>query len=229
MNLTHLFGKQVFALYEGEIVGTICDAIFSSDLTKVTGLKMFDQDENEYEIKFSKIKAMKDCVVIANKEKLSIFYEKLKKTPLFKPVITENADTLGKVVDCIVGADGTIEHFVTDINSMLEPSKIYLRKRFIYYSEAKFVCKNVCPKKAISSLENIKVNILSFDAKQKYDNFVPNKLQYNAESIVGKTAKATLFGVNNEVIIKANQTISEKTIEDASRHNRLNQLYFLAN
>ena len=42
MNLTNLFGKQVFALYEGEIVGTVSDAIFNRDLTKVAGLKIFD-------------------------------------------------------------------------------------------------------------------------------------------------------------------------------------------
>ena len=62
MNLTNLFGKQVFALYEGEVVGTVCDAIFNKDLTKVSGLKMFDLEENEFEIKFTSIKAMNTYV-----------------------------------------------------------------------------------------------------------------------------------------------------------------------
>lgn len=229
MNLTQLFGKQVFALYEGEVVGTISDAIFSSDLSKVIGLKMFDIEENEYEIKFTKIKAMKDCIIVPNREKLGLYYENKTSSPLFKPVISENAEDLGRISGCVIDKDGTIDCYITDQQRKLLPAYIYLRKNFIYYSETKFVCKNVCPKKPVNSLADIKVNILSFDTKSKYDNFVPNKLQYNAQTIVGKTAKATLFGVNNEVIIKANQTISEKTIIDASRHNRLNQLYFLAN
>ena len=44
MNLTNLFGKQVFALYEGEIVGTVCDAIFNRYLKQVTSLKVFDAE-----------------------------------------------------------------------------------------------------------------------------------------------------------------------------------------
>ena len=123
---------------------------------------------------------------------------------------------------------GVIKGFITDNNEILEPKYIYLRKNFVYYSKTKLLNRNIYPKKNVASLENIKVNILPFDNKNT-DNFVPSKLQFNTDTILGKVAKDTLFGVNNEIIIKANQIISEKTIEDASRHNRLNQLYFIAN
>lgn len=228
MNLTNIIGKQVFALYEGEIVGTICDVVFNRDLTKVSALKMFDQDENEYEIKFSSIKALNDCVILANKDKLLAYFEKANKTPMFKQTITENANTLGKIWDCDITEKGAIAGFITDKNEILEPKNIYLRKNFVYYSKTKLLNKNIHPKKNVANLENIKVNILPFDNKNT-DNFVPSKLQFNTDTILGKVAKDTLFGVNNEIIIKANQIISEKTIEDATRHNRLNQLYFIAN
>lgn len=229
MDLTNLFGKQVFALYEGEIVGTVCDAIFNRDLKQVDFLKVFDAEENEFVIKFASIKAMNDCIIIANKEKLCSFFDKQRPSPLFKQVITENANLYGKIVDCAINENGKVECFLTDTENKLEPSKIYVRKNFIYYSNVKLLNKNVRPKKIKTPLDNIKVNILSFDTQNKYENFVPNKLQYNANAIIGKVAKDTLLGINNEVIIKANQIISEKTIEDATRHNRLNQLYFLAN
>lgn len=229
MNLTNLFGKQVFALYEGEIVGTVSDAIFNRDLTKVAGLKIFDMEENEFEIKFCSIKAMNDCIIIANKEKLQVYIDRQRKSPMFKTVVTESANLLGKIVDCSINEKGAIEAFVTDVKTNLEPSKLYVRKNFIYYSKTKLLSKNIHPKRTLQELENIKVNILNFNPNQKYENFAPNKLQYNANSIIGKIAKDTLFGANNEIIIKANQVINEKTIEDATRHNRLNQLYFLAN
>ena len=229
MKLTNLFGKQVFALYEGEIIGTISSAIFNNDLTRVSCLKMFDLEENEFEIKFCSIKAMNDCVIIANKEKLSIYYDKHKKTPMFKPVITEDALNYGKIIDCELEKNGKINAFLTNTNLSLEPTKIYLRKNFAYYSNTKLITKNIYPKKYNVPLEDIKVNILNFDTTPHTENFMPNKLQYNTDSILGKIAKDTLFGINNEIIIRANQIINEKTIEDASRHNRLNQLYFLAN
>ncbi len=228
MNLTNLFGKQVFALYEGEIVGTVYDAIFNKDFTKISSLKMFDEDENEFEIKFTSIKAMNDCIIIANKDKLLNYFEKHKKTPMFKPVITENATSYGKIIDCLIDNKGHIKNFVSSEDIALEPNKLYLRKNFVYYSATKLLNKNIYPKKTIVPLENIKVNILNFDTAQTFDSFVPSKLQYNTDTILGKVAKDTLFGVNNEIIIKANQIISEKTIEDATRHNRLNQLYFIA-
>ena len=115
MNLTNIIGKQVFALYEGEIVGTICDVVFNRDLTKVSALKMFDQDENEYEIKFSSIKALNDCVILANKDKLLAYFEKANKTPMFKQTITENANTLGKIWDCDITEKGAIAGFITEI------------------------------------------------------------------------------------------------------------------
>lgn len=228
MNLTNLFGKQVFALYEGEIVGTVCGAVFNKDFTKISALKMFDSNEDEFEIKFSGIKAMNDCVIIANKEKLSLFIDKHKNSPMFKQVITEEALNLGKIIDCIIDNKGVVQQFLTNNNLILQPTKVYLRNNFVYYSKIKLLSKNIHPKKSKVDLNNIKVNILSFDESQSFENFVPSKLQFNTNTILGKVAKNTLFGVNNEIIIRANQTISEKTIEDATRHNRLNQLYFIA-
>ncbi len=228
MNLTNLFGKQVFALYEGEIIGTVCGAVFNKDFTKISALKMFDSNEDEFEIKFCGIKAMNDCVIIANKEKLALYIDRHKNSPMFKQVITEDASNLGKIIDCIIDNKGVVQQFLTNNNTSLEPTKVYLRNNFVYYSKTKLLSKNIHPKKSNIDLNNIKVNILSFDNAQSIENFVPSKLQYNTNTILGKVAKDTLFGVNNEIIIKANQTISEKTIEDATRHNRLNQLFFIA-
>ena len=70
MNLTSLFGKQVVALYEGETVGTISGATFNNSLTKIHSFKVFDEDQNEYELLLSSIKKMQDCVIINNKQKV---------------------------------------------------------------------------------------------------------------------------------------------------------------
>lgn len=228
MNLTNLFGKQVFALYEGEIVGTVVDAIYNADYTKVVCIKIFDNDEIEYEIKLKNIKAIDDCIIISNKNKLSVFIGQTKANPLFKDVVDQKAKHYGKIIDCDIETNGNISYFLTDKDNQLTPANLYLRNNFVYYSTEKFIIKNYKPKQKISSLSEINANILNFINKQEKINFTPNKLQYNPSSLVGKVAKDTLLGLNNEVIIKANQTITQKTLDDATRHNRLNQLYFLA-
>lgn len=228
MNLTNLFGKQVFAIYEGEIVGTVVEAIYNADFSKIVSLKIFDADEMEFEIKFSNVKAINDCVIIANKSKLKFFLGKPANSPLFKPVIDQDAKHYGKIIDCVINNSGKIEHFLTDTNQKLAPTNLYFRKSFLYYSTQAFKAKNYRPKQKATTPAEIQVNVLQFEKSMPKSDFAPSRLQYNPSSLLGKIAKDTLFGINNEIIIKANQVITEKTIDDASRHNRLNQLFFLA-
>ncbi|MBE7074729.1 MAG: hypothetical protein E7376_01960 [Clostridiales bacterium] len=229
MQISNLFGKQVFALYEGEIIGTIIDANFNASFNKVLSLKLFDMEENEFELKINNIKAIGECIILSNKTKLNIFLDRQKKSPMFKPVIDENANLFGKIIDCEIDEKGNVLYYLTDTQTQLSADNIYIRKNFVYYCTNKFVADNLKPRVKVNSLDNIKVNILQFENSKSYDNIVPSKLQYNTDTILGKVAKSNLFGVNNEIIIKANQVINEKTIEDATRHNRLNQLYFIAN
>lgn len=228
MNLTNLFGKRVFALYEGEIVGTVVEAIYNKDFSKVISLKVFDNEEIEYEIKIKNIKAIDDCIIISNKSKLNVFIGKTNLNPFFKFVIDENAKLYGKIIDCEIESDGKIKHYITDNNNELTPDNINLRNNFIYYSKNKFIAKNYKPKQKISPLNQINVDILNIESNNSNTNFTPIKLQYNPSNLLGKITKDTLYGYNNEIIIKANQIITQKTLDDASRHNRLNQLYFLA-
>lgn len=229
MKLTELYGKQIYSLYEGEILATISGACFSANLNKIKSFKVFDQEENEFSLPIANIKAMSDFVIVSNKNKLDMYLEDTSKSPMFKLVLNNKANSLGKVVDAEINDLGIIDHFITDNNECLKPENIYIRKDFIFYSTTPICISNLRPKKKkIQTLSNINVNILNFEKHYSQENFIPKKLQYNPESILGKISKGDLFGLNNELIIKANQTITEKIVSDASRHNRLNQLFYLA-
>lgn len=224
MNLSNLIGKQILAVYEGEIVGTVCGATFNYNLTKIKSLKVFDNNENDYEINYSNIKAVGEYVVIANTQKLEQFNPTNKTLPIYKTVININGNNLGKIIDAEIEINGTVKCYLSDKQEQILPAHITIRKDFVFYSENKLVLKNFKPKNV--SPKNIVVSILE---KPNYNqNFAPTKITYNATTLLGKIAKSDLFGINNEIIIKANSVITEKTIADASRHNRLNQLYYLA-
>ena len=230
MKLSNMYGKKIFALYEGEIIGTIADSIFNSDYNKIYAFKIFDNEENEFELRLCDIKCFSDCVVITNKNKLNSYVDTCKKSLFFKDVISEFAEFLGKIVDAEIDETGNVINFFTESNVVLNPKNIYVRKDFIFYSESKISISNYRPKKARTNiLENIQVKILNFESTAKNYNIFPSKIKFNTDTILGKIAKQNLIGLNNEVIIKANQIITERTIEDATRHNRLNQLYFISN
>ena len=103
-----------------------------------------------------------------------------------------------------------------------------IRKNFILFCNKKIVISRLRPKNKDINLNKIKVNILKINDINK-NEIMPSKLKYNPQNILGKISKGDLMGMNNEIIIKTNQTITEKTIKDATKHNRLNQLYYLAN
>lgn len=230
MKLSNMYGKKVFALYEGEIVGTIAGSIFNSNFNKVKAFKIFDGDENEYELNFNNIKTFSDCVIITNKNKLELYVDTISKTLLYKDVISEFAEFLGKISDAEIDEKGNIQHYITEKDVALLTKHIYIRKDFIFYSENKIVVANYKPKKnKIEYLDNIKVKILNFESNEKERNIFPSKIKFNADAIIGKVARQNLVGLNNETIIKENQIISEKTIQEAIRHNKLNQLYFISN
>jgi len=225
MYLTNLYGKQVFALYEGEVVGTIANATFNDKLTKIISFKIFDNEENEFELKTSQIRAFNDCFIISNTSKLLPFIEFNKVNPIFKNVIDSSANFIGKIIDCEIDERFNILNFKTDKRINLLPANIYLRKNFVYYTENKFNAGSVKILKKNPLLEEIKVKKLNLS--NSAENFTPTKVQINTNSMIGRVVKDSLFGLNNEIIIKNNQVVTEKIIKEAIKHNRLNQLYFL--
>lgn len=229
MNLTDIIGKKVYSIYEGEIVGTILQASFDRQFTKIHSFRIFDEEENEFDILMSNIKALGDCVIITNKNKLNTPTIKNIKNPLNMDVINENATHLGKINEVELDRFGGVSNIFTTLNYNLNPNFVYFRKQFVLFSESKINITNYRPRSEKFDLQNIKVNILNIEQAKLNPSFIPSKIQFNPGSMVGKIAKSDLLGLNNEIIVKANQVITEKIIDDAGKHNRLNQLYYIAN
>lgn len=226
MKLTNLIGKQVYSIYEGEIIGTISGVTFNNLLNKINSFKLFDKDDNDFEIMINNVKAFSDCVVVTNKNKLDFSYQSKDTSPIFKDVIDTKAKMCGKIIDAEIEESGDIINYITDLNFTAKPENIYLRKGFVYYSPTPIKICNYKPKnKKPTSLKDINVTILQ---KSSQNNFLPSRATFNTTSILGKVAKNDLYGINNEIIIKCNQIITEKIVTEATKHNRLNQLYYIA-
>ncbi len=53
---------------------------------------------------------------------------------------------------------------------------------------------------------------------------LPRRLLANPKSIIGKTAKETIYGLNGEIVVKQNQIITEKIYQKAKKHLKLFEL-----
>lgn len=228
MKLSELFGKEIFSIYEGEVVATISGASFNNLNNKIKLFYVFDLEENEYELPIRNIRAMSDVVVINNCNKLNMYISNNQNGVMFKTAINNMGKNLGKIIDAEIDINGNVIYFLTNLNNKIEPKNMLVRKSFIYFSEEQINLTNIKPKQQkIKKISDIKVNILNHSLSQNY-SFLPTKTIYNSEIILGKTTKDDIYGINNELIAKANQIITEKIIADATKHNRLNQLYFSA-
>ena len=140
----------------------------------------------------------------------------------------KTAKDCGIIVDVDVSNSGTINNYITSKSMVIKPDNMYFRKDYVYHSPSRVFISNYRPRDKKNDNSKIMVKILD-KTDLSTSRFTPSKIQYNPESILGKTAKDDLFGLNNEVIIKTNQTITKRVVDDATKHNRLNQLYFIAN
>ena len=206
--------------------GTTKKKSFISEKNELEKLKYDLENYKKQEVDLSK---ELDKVIEEEEIINSNILESEKKVISFKEVIDQDAKYYGTICDVEIDNLGNVTKLLTTKNNVLEPNNLYVRKDFIYYSLSKVTISNYRPKHKKIELSDIKVNVLNFEQEKTRANFVPSKMGYNTDSVLGKIAKSDLYGLNNEIIIKANQTITEKTIGDAERHNRLNQLFFIAN
>ena len=225
MNLTEIIGKQVFDIYSANFLGTVHDANFDKNFTKVVGLYFFDQEENEYYIKAQNIYAVFDFVTIKNLSKISHAYTPQNSLlPLGKKIVDITGKDLGNVCDLELDANFQIVSFVSD-KQKIEPAKIMQIGTFVVVGDKKIW--QFCPKnkKILPELASIKVSVMKMES-QTTPKLMPNKVTISSDILLGKKLSKDIIGKNNELILKQNQIISQKHILLAKQHDKLNELFY---
>lgn len=233
MNLSNIIGKQVFDIFSGEIIGTIHDANFNFNYTKLLGIYFFDNEENEYYIKRQNIYSIKDFLTIKNNTKVSqnfVLSENL--SPLGKNIVSVFGDDYGTLCDIEFDDKFNITNFVSTKNKKIEPQKIIsISKSMIVGFEIK-MCSFRPRKKvqiATQNLNNLAVSIMKIeDTQQTNQKLMPSKITVNSDVLVGKKLSKDIYGKNNELILKQNQVLSLKNIMLAKQHDKLNELFYSA-
>ena len=230
MKLSNLIGKQIYSLYETISVGTTCQALFNNTYTKVIGFYFFDENEDEHFIKFGNIYGFGDFLTIKNFNQISPQFpvEELP-SPLNKPILDEKGNSLGLLSDIELDEKGNIKSFTSSQGNQIPIENVASNKEFILFGEDLKI-KNFRPRdknKKIETLDDVKVSIMKIEPRQNNVQFMPPKITISSENLIGKIAKQDLFGKNNELLIKKNQSITPKALELIKLHNKLNQLYHI--
>lgn len=233
--ISEFISKKIVSINSGNIVGYVLDVIFDEGLKKLVGFLIVD-DESE-EVLFldnNNIKAKgEDCFMIEDEDILEIYISSLYNNPIGKQVYTCEGVNLGKVTDVFMQGNQTKKLITTKCEFSLQ----YLRKAgghcLIYGKKPKknskkvlFEVKTHLPKVLIqnnqenSNQETIQTPIMSSQIDK------PFKLIASAPTIIGKIVTNDILGLNNEIIARKNDEITQKIINKAKLHNKFNLLLF---
>ncbi len=234
MKVSEIISKEIISIYECESVGTVKDVCFNKLLKKVNGFVFFNDDSDlDCYIPTSKIyKLYDEGILIKNTRKIEYFYDE-SNNPINKKVFSIAGKDCGKIVEIEITQEGNVEYMLTSKGEQINPDNILtngINIILIKEQDQKISISSFKPKDKIEvSHENLQVKIVKMPIieEQEFSPIsTPPKITTNTSSLLGKRAKRTIMGLNNEVIVKQNQLISQYTLNLAKKHNKTNELIF---
>ena len=242
--LSEIISKPILNIYSGKIEGIICNAIMDKNLKKITKFKLFDEDDEEYYLETQKIYNMgKNMCVIKNSEPLNLLITQpfTENNPINKKVFSTTGEEIGKIIDVELNEKYEIVSLKTEKTS-IKPKNILnisenliinLENRKITLGSLKPKMPQQKPKNLVSILPKIEEYIApQIVKKEPYkinSNPMPAKLSSNVQFLLGRKVSRTIYGINNEIIIKKDTLITSKNLENAKKHSKLAELTLYSN
>ncbi len=218
-----IFGKKVLALNEATMVGYVLNMCFDENLLTLKGFTVVDEEsERELFLPVQKVLAYEgECVVIESAADCELALEKAH-NPLGKTVFDKNGVNLGRV-EKIKIINKKIDKLITN--------KCEIKQKYISNFSEEFIIFSLKKQKKLkNNIKNEKIlNIPKIEIMQKGKNNIqsaPPKMSLNATMLLNRTATMDIYGMNNELIIKKGEVITQNGINKAKKHNKLNYLFF---
>lgn len=241
--VSETISKEVISIYECESVGTIKNVLLSNNYKKIVAFAFFD-DQSDFDsgiLSRNIYSFSADGVLIKNLSKIEFHFED-QSSPMNKKVFSLSGENYGKIKDIIFDDKFNVINFETSKNKSFKPSQIFKIgfDTCIIKKEDQIVKINSFKPPKTSNLttpilDNITVKLVKIDERQDSQSKknelpqFPIRLQANLESLIGKTSLKTIKGLNNEIIIRQNSTVSKHTITMAKAHNKTAELMFNTN
>lgn len=231
LKVSQIISKEVISVYECESLGTIKNVLFNEHFTKVTKFVFFhDETEHESFVKLGNVFAMsQDGLLVKNATKAD-FYTEQDNTPIHKRIMDFAANDYGKICDVEFDEKGNVTSIITTSGKCFLPQDIATWGNicFVKQSEQKVSIASFKPKINLQKTDltnQIEVKIVAMqEPTQNTTPLLPPRITSNFNALVGRKVSKTIFGRNNEVIIRQFGLITHHTLELAKAHNRTNEL-----
>lgn len=229
--ISNIISKKVVSVAQGTGVGYILNAVFDDDLNSVEGFLVVDDESDSINfLPYSSVKNIADEYVIIDGREVLLFGEMMESNnPINKLLLTENGSFLGKIVDVFINKSKIIK-IITDSGEVCSKNIISQGEEYLFFGQKRRKKqRNTFPKIENNiNLPTVEIQNKNIKKDAKNSNLIeiPVKLSTSSENIIGKIATADIFGYNNEIIIRKDEKITEKTVKKAKKHEKLNFLLF---
>ncbi len=232
-SLKSYISKKVVSINEGKEVGYVLDGSFDESLSRLLGLIVVDSEsEEERLLPAKKIKAENDQIIFIEDESDIEFCEKNDRlNPIGKSVFDSKGVSFGRVEDCLLKDSFAVEKLVTDRCEIMQKNIITNGKDFLFFGLKKKNNKknNVFFENYQKNTEIIQNNFPKIKIQEKINlNNIskPERIYSSTKMLLNKIATCDVYGYNNELIVKKNETVDENVVKKAKKHNKLNFLLF---
>ena len=229
--ISDIISKQVVSLYEARLVGTIVNVNFDEKFSKLKNFIVVDEEgDRELELSVKDIYSQKDSFVIKNEAKLKdVFFEAETNNPINKICITIAGEVLGKISDVELCGE-EVKEILLESGVKVTPEQVVACESVLIINSGENKVKRAgfAPRAKKVNTDNIVVKIQE-EENSSEEKITPKPVQlvpprFVAKTLLGQISLKTIKGLNNEIIVKKGEQITNKVLERAKLHNVLNQL-----
>lgn len=215
--LSNIISKKVFKT-SGQKYGYVIAVEFSLDCNKLISLIIVDEEsEMQTKIDASKIVCGEEAIFL--KEEPSFIDSYNFSSPINKDVFDKNAMHLGKVKEVFLKNNKVV--------GIATEKLCFLPKNISANGESALILFGKKQKPKPFDFNDAMLQPKQFvEIAESSSQIVPYRVEITGKSIIGKIATRDILGFNNELIIRKHETITQKKVNEAKRHNKLNLLFY---
>lgn len=229
----------VLSLYEGELIGQISKIYFDKKLKKASYFVISCEGDLNYILYPRNIyKLGKNAITIKNMSCLILDIDTNDTNTVLMPInsktYTIQGEYIGKITEITIDEKFNISNILLDNDKFLDCKQLAScsKNTVIMYDENTKINVSRFGHKISANIfkskENTKpVSVMPFPPTmedQPKEITLPSNVSNNPKFMIGRIATKDIFLNNNKLLIKANSTITEKTLALASIHNKVKEL-----
>ena len=252
MNASELLSKTVIDINSAEVLGTAKALCFDEYLRKLQSIIAFSDDtETDILVLPKNIYSVGGSAIMVRSAS-PLMFEKIdqkQNNPLGSAVYNLEGEFLGKITEVeLTQKYNSKKIFLGDINFDMNQILSVNLGTVVINTSGKKIIKKANPFKNAKKFYEPKIRIMPIETPPKIE--VPNIPQIQPASqtqnqlkpylidtspslsravtaqsfLVGRKATRAIYGINNEVLVKKDGNITQKTIDNAILHSKLNEL-----